>query len=123
MEYYYNGLFANLSTFSPIPELNRSTGDGTLCFISSNAILFVEPCDDPVFAAHVPHYDGTDDLTYYLGDRVTGVLGCLEQVRDTSYRIWSLNFANNTFSNSTNGVTLPTKSVPSSEVWQTPKMK
>ncbi|KAI4859164.1 hypothetical protein F4820DRAFT_467279 [Hypoxylon rubiginosum] len=79
MEYYYNGLFANLSTFSPIPELNRSTGDGTLCFISSNAILFVEPCDDPVFAAHVPHYDGTDDLTYYLGDRVTGVLGCLEQ--------------------------------------------
>ncbi|KAI1772237.1 hypothetical protein F4818DRAFT_454108 [Hypoxylon cercidicola] len=79
MEYYYNGFFANLTTFSPIPEINRSTGDGTLCFISSNAFLFVEPCDDPVFATHVPHYDATDDRTYYLGDRVTGVLGCLEQ--------------------------------------------
>ncbi|OTA94167.1 hypothetical protein M434DRAFT_30179 [Hypoxylon sp. CO27-5] len=81
MEYYYNGDLTNSSTFAPIPELKTSTGDATLCFISSNAFFFVEPCDDPVFSTHVPHWDATDNRTYYLGDRVVGVLGCLEQYK------------------------------------------
>lgn len=94
MEHYYNGLPANRGTFSPIPEIDNSTGDGTLCFVSSNALLFVEPCDDPVFSAHVPRYDATNNFTYYLEDRVTGVIGCLEQVRRPSHRIGRLANAN-----------------------------
>ncbi|KAI0120839.1 hypothetical protein F4776DRAFT_665466 [Hypoxylon sp. NC0597] len=81
MEYYYNGVLTNSSTFAPIPELKTSVGDATLCFISSNAFFFVEPCDDPVFSTHVPHWDATDNYTYYLGDRVVGVLGCLEKYK------------------------------------------
>lgn len=89
MEYYVSGSWANYSLFYPIPELNVSDGDGTLFFISSNALTFVEPCDDPVFSAHVPvtlpalDNDDTDngtEVTYFLEDRLTGVLGCLEQV-------------------------------------------
>ncbi|KAI0168841.1 hypothetical protein GGR52DRAFT_592616 [Hypoxylon sp. FL1284] len=78
-EYFYGGSFANLSTFSSIPELRTTAGDTSLTFISSNALLFVEPCDDPVFAAHVAYHDEKDNYTYYLGDHATGVIGCLEQ--------------------------------------------
>ncbi|KAI5861300.1 hypothetical protein GGS23DRAFT_576140 [Durotheca rogersii] len=78
LQVYFGGPNANMSSFRPIPEM-EAPGDATLFFISNNALLFVEPCDDPVFSAHMAYWHPLTDSTYYLQDRVTGVLGCLEQ--------------------------------------------
>ncbi|KAI3327333.1 hypothetical protein HD806DRAFT_550854 [Xylariaceae sp. AK1471] len=67
-----------INDFSPIPELNAPNGDGTLFFIKSNSIQYSKPCDDPVFAAHVPI---PSNLTFntYVSDHLIGVIGCFEQ--------------------------------------------
>ncbi|KAL7621859.1 hypothetical protein AAE478_007359 [Parahypoxylon ruwenzoriense] len=77
--HYHGGVYPNISSFLPIPELDTSAGDETLFFISNNGLRFVEPCDDPIFSAHVPFWDPLDNAKCYLEDRLTGVLGCLEQ--------------------------------------------
>ncbi|KAI0416096.1 hypothetical protein F5X98DRAFT_388372 [Xylaria grammica] len=76
---YYGGVWASESSWLPIPELNSTQGDGTIFFISSNSLLFVEPCDDPVFSAHIPQQLVNDNTTMYVGDNPAGVLSCLEQ--------------------------------------------
>ncbi|KAI2627693.1 hypothetical protein GGR54DRAFT_590050 [Hypoxylon sp. NC1633] len=66
--------------FFPIPKLNISNGDGVLFFIQNNGIRFLEPCDDPVFGAHIKHSVPTQNSTvYYTSDRLAGVIGCSEQ--------------------------------------------
>ncbi|KAI1743530.1 hypothetical protein F4680DRAFT_347287 [Xylaria scruposa] len=76
---YYSGAWANISGWIPDPEFNNTHGDGTLFFLSSNNLAFTEPCDDPVFSAHIP--STYLNSTVYLEDNISGVLGCLEQVQ------------------------------------------
>lgn len=88
MAYWSDASYQN--DFDPIPALNRSDGDGTLFFLSSNALQFPQPCDDPVFAAHTPDPGVSfSNETFFLGDNPAGVFGCLEQVMSTQQRIMS----------------------------------
>jgi hypothetical protein len=70
----------NSSDFSPIPELNIPNGVTTLFFIKSHSITYLEPCDDPVFAAHTSFPSNKAQIITYYSDHLVGVLGCFEQV-------------------------------------------
>ncbi|KAI1419513.1 hypothetical protein F5Y12DRAFT_793652 [Xylaria sp. FL1777] len=74
---YYSGLSSEYSIWSPIPEMNNTQGDGSIIFLSSNNVLFTEPCDDPIFSAHIPQNEA--GIIWYVEDHLAGVLGCLEQ--------------------------------------------
>ncbi|TGJ78401.1 hypothetical protein E0Z10_g10374 [Xylaria hypoxylon] len=78
-ESYYSGVWADISSWLPIREFNNTHGDGTIFFLSSNSVVFTEPCDDPVFSAHVPRGVTNSSSTVYVEDNLAGVLGCLEQ--------------------------------------------
>ena len=79
MAYWSDASYQN--DFDPIPQLNRSDGDGTLYFLSSNALQFPTQCNDPVFSAHTadPGVSFSNE-TFFLADNPAGVVGCLEQV-------------------------------------------
>ncbi|KAK5049099.1 hypothetical protein LTR84_005522 [Exophiala bonariae] len=62
----------------PIPALRRADTDLSIVFIASNSILFQEPCDDPVFSAHIPK-KLDDDLAYYNTDFWAVAITCAEQ--------------------------------------------
>lgn len=86
MAYWSDASYQN--DFDPIPALNRSDGDGTLFFLSSNALQFPQPCDDPVFAAHKPDPGVSfSNETFFLADNPAGVFGCLEQVISSQQRL------------------------------------
>ncbi|KAI0975411.1 hypothetical protein F4678DRAFT_420197 [Xylaria arbuscula] len=76
-QYYFANSSADKSTWRPIHQLNNAHGDGTIIFLSSNAISFTEQCDDLVFSAHVKL--DVANLTVYAEDNIAGILGCLEQ--------------------------------------------
>ncbi|KAI0539521.1 hypothetical protein GGR58DRAFT_464596 [Xylaria digitata] len=91
---YHSGDSSEYYHWFPIPEMNNTEGDGSIIFISSNNALFTEPCDDPVFSAHVPQDEA--GIIWYVEDHLAGVLGCLEQyqmcsaVSDTCSLVGSL---------------------------------
>ncbi|KAI1279385.1 hypothetical protein F5Y07DRAFT_387531 [Xylaria sp. FL0933] len=74
---YYSGGPLESDTWFPIRAMNNTHGDGSIIFLSSNNVLFTDPCDDPIFSAHVPQDEA--GLTWYVEDHLAGVLGCLEQ--------------------------------------------
>ncbi|KAI0409291.1 hypothetical protein F4802DRAFT_615738 [Xylaria palmicola] len=77
-EYYFGGHSPPPGPlWFPIRELNNTQGDGTIIFLSANAIPITEVCDDPVFSAHEPVDTILGNL--YVKDNPAGVLGCLEQ--------------------------------------------
>ncbi|KAI0487734.1 hypothetical protein F4859DRAFT_525796 [Xylaria cf. heliscus] len=78
-QYYFSGYFAQHGFWEPKPEFNNTNGDGTILFLSSNALQFTKPCDDPIFSAHVASNRKENNGTLYLQDRLAGVVGCFEQ--------------------------------------------
>ncbi|KAI8626227.1 hypothetical protein F5Y19DRAFT_488512 [Xylariaceae sp. FL1651] len=74
---YYSGAWS-VGGWLPDPEFNNTQGDGTIFFLSSNDLQFTEPCDDPIFSAHVQG-SRRNGNTVFLEDHTAGVLGCLEQ--------------------------------------------
>ncbi|RWA12980.1 hypothetical protein EKO27_g2109 [Xylaria grammica] len=76
---YNGGVWARKSLWLPIRELNNTQGDGTILFISSNSVLFTEPCDDPVFSAHIPRHI-LDDNTTVVESNVCSIVGSLGDV-------------------------------------------
>jgi len=63
----------------PVPAINRSDADISLLFLAPNAIRFEEPCDDPVFGAHI--LVSNNATSYYTSDLWVSVLACAEQHR------------------------------------------
>lgn len=87
-----NGSVGNVSTFTPIPELQRADGDITLVFLANNGVTIKNKCEDPIFSATkradpYPVFSG-----YYYADYPATVLGCLD-----SYRLFNpvTNFSTN----------------------------
>jgi hypothetical protein len=67
--------------WSPIPELNRTDADISLIILAQNSVVYIEPVDDPFFAAHVDSnglYQGRN-ATYYFADTYFHILACAEQ--------------------------------------------
>jgi hypothetical protein len=67
--------------WSPIPELNRTDADVSLVVLAQNSVVYIEPVDDPFFAAHVD-FNGlfqSRNATYYFADTYFHVLACAEQ--------------------------------------------
>ena len=70
--------------FSPIKQLNKTEADVSLFFLTSLP-YFMEPVDDPWFAAHINTTFSSDPptavsgLKFYLADYHVSVLGCTEQ--------------------------------------------
>ncbi|KAI1769869.1 hypothetical protein F4818DRAFT_311894 [Hypoxylon cercidicola] len=72
------------SGFSPIAELSIPNGDGVLLFIRNNGLIYLEPCDDPVFGAHRIKQTKTN-MTVYTSDHLAGIIGCSEQAIPNLY--------------------------------------
>ena len=71
-----------VTLWRPIPEMTREDADVSLIFVIGNSISYLNPVDDPLFAAH--RRSLSDDQTIYLPDYPAGALGCTEQVRPYS---------------------------------------
>lgn len=73
------------SSITPLPEMNRTDADVNLIAVWSNAIVYENPVNDPLFAAHRlemrAQSSGTDKALYWA-DHYAGVIGCAEQVRN-----------------------------------------
>ena len=72
--------------FQPIPELLRDDADTSLFFMMANAINFLKPVDDELFAAHRPkemNFTRVPNETHvvYLADESVQVLGCALQTQ------------------------------------------
>ncbi|KAK3350288.1 hypothetical protein B0T25DRAFT_505733 [Lasiosphaeria hispida] len=78
----YWGRKSEGNEFNPIPELNRSDGDGVLFFFQSGVVPSAEPIEDPMFSAHKrerPFWDTSNTTYFYFADDLATVQGCLEQ--------------------------------------------
>ncbi|KAH6708862.1 hypothetical protein BKA61DRAFT_696736 [Leptodontidium sp. MPI-SDFR-AT-0119] len=67
--------------WSPIPALNRTDADVSLVILAQNSVAYIEPVDDPFFAAHVD-FNGlfqSRNATYYFADTYFHILACAEQ--------------------------------------------
>ena len=62
------------NTWLPVRALQAKDADVSIFFILMNSVHFIEPCNDPVFAAHTPF----DDITF-AADRPVSVISCIEQ--------------------------------------------
>ncbi|KAI1737567.1 hypothetical protein F4680DRAFT_460375 [Xylaria scruposa] len=78
------GVSPDYSNWAPIREMNNTQGDGTITFISSNHVLFTEPCNDPIFSAHVRECFPMVYFSERLLFRYTGLL-----ILDVKYQICS----------------------------------
>jgi hypothetical protein len=73
------------STWDPIPALNRTDADVSLYLIMQNNIVYLDPVDDPLFAAHQPTNTtfGTganlQTIKQYTRDTWIDTLGCIDQ--------------------------------------------
>lgn len=71
--------------FQPIPELVRDDADVVLFFLMANAVNFVQPVDDELFAAHrrisASLSGAPDGKKVYLTDEPVHVLGCAAQTQ------------------------------------------
>lgn len=63
------------------PLLRRTDGDVSLFVIQMDGVLFLEPVDDPVFAANRVHPDLLGGMSYYDADETFGMIGCVDQVQ------------------------------------------
>lgn len=91
---FYNGsLYADGSTFAPIPELHHARGDISLYFLSPNFVQFTGETDDPWYSAHFPFVNATatqfkdGKLQMYLADNPTSILGCLSQYQICNHNL------------------------------------
>ena len=66
-------------TWIPVSALQERNADVSIYFILMNSVNFLEPCEDPVFAAHVP-FDAVPTISY-RADRPVSVMSCIEQNR------------------------------------------
>ncbi|KAJ9663207.1 hypothetical protein H2198_000968 [Neophaeococcomyces mojaviensis] len=78
---FYEEFKSNL--WDPIPALRTETGDLSMLFIAPNSMSFVEPCDDPIFAAHKEQemsntFNGGKYFNYFL-DRIVSPLACVDR--------------------------------------------
>ncbi|KAF1846848.1 uncharacterized protein K460DRAFT_132067 [Cucurbitaria berberidis CBS 394.84] len=68
-------------TFTPPPEMQGLDADIFNIHVGKNNVLYRQPTNDPLFAAHRPLKTGDSrpeqqNVTYYRSDFVFGVLGC-----------------------------------------------
>jgi hypothetical protein len=64
--------------WEPVAALQNATGDVSVFFVASNSITYLEPVDDPVFAAHqVIEYD--TGPTQYGPDQLVNAIACVDQ--------------------------------------------
>lgn len=72
---------ARYSDFVPVKELQNVEADLSLFFLSSFAMQFIEPVDDPWFSAHQETFMDilVGPTKMYQQDRPAGVLGCTTQ--------------------------------------------
>jgi hypothetical protein len=70
------------SNLDPLPELQISDADFSLNGILKNRVVYSQPLDDPMFAAHKP-WSAVDygPEPYYVSDFVASILACKEQVQ------------------------------------------
>jgi len=74
---------ANLTTYVPIPELQRLDADVVVKVAVLNAVQYAKPVNDPLFSAHRNLTQGSLKSSakfYYISDFPQGVLGCALQV-------------------------------------------
>lgn len=61
--------------------MNRTDADVSLVILAQNSVVYIEPVDDPFFAAHVD-FNGifqSRNATYYFADTYFHILACAEQ--------------------------------------------
>lgn len=77
----YNG------RFEPVKGIALSDGDIVLKIIRLNGLLFSDEVNDPLFSAHKERTRlswGAGNVTYHIADFPISVVGCVEQVSETS---------------------------------------
>ncbi|KAF2189270.1 hypothetical protein K469DRAFT_659388 [Zopfia rhizophila CBS 207.26] len=83
--------------FSPLSEIARKDADVALTTIHHNNIIYSNPVDDPVFAAHKPfkYVTGTGrNITMYMPDSPARTIGCTEQASRKYSRLENTTTAN-----------------------------
>jgi hypothetical protein len=78
----YANDYNNMSSFMPIPALQRDNADVHILFLAAKDILYTGPIDDPWFAAHQANgFIATiyDTQTAYQPDEPASPLGCALQ--------------------------------------------
>lgn len=77
------GTFTSEGGWIPIDALNRTDADISLLFVSSNSIRYMEPCGDPMFAAHYEHNISGNGVSveWWTADIAVSSVGCAEQYK------------------------------------------